>query len=88
MKIQQLENKNQFVIDNESEVFFQSYNSLIARYDRKKQTLQLSEDWNYSNTTRKHLYLFIRNYTKYDYKSKKEIEQAILNKEIFVNLIP
>ncbi len=62
MKVEQFYNKNQFVIKgNNGEIFFQSYDSMIARID-EKQKLTLGSDWNYSNTTRKHLYLFLSDY--------------------------
>ena len=59
LKVEQLENKNQFVVKDNEKVYFQSYDSLIAIYERATQKLTLGCDWNYSNTTRKHLYIFI-----------------------------
>ena len=58
-KVEQLENKNQFIIKAEKHIYFQSYDSLIAVYDREKSVLILGRDWNYSKTTMKHLYIFI-----------------------------
>lgn len=60
LKVNQLENKNQFLITGSGFKAFQSYNSLIAVYDYE--TLTLFSDWDYSNTTRKHLYIFIKDY--------------------------
>ena len=60
LKVNQLENKNQFLITGAGFKAFQSYNSLIAVYDYE--TLTLFKDWDYSNTTRKHLYIFIMEY--------------------------
>lgn len=62
MKVEQLENKNQFIIlgDN-GEIEFQSYNSRISKID-KNGTLELSSRWDYSRTTLKHLYIFLDRY--------------------------
>ena len=62
MKVEQLENKSQFVIlGNNGEIEFQSYNSRIAKIDRNG-TLELSKKWDYSKTTLKHLYVFLDRY--------------------------
>lgn len=65
MYVEQLHNKNQFVITDTTtkKIVFQSYNSTIAEYDVKTKELTLFRNWDYSNTTRKHLYLFINEYT-------------------------
>ena len=100
MKVKQFYNKNQFVIfGGDAMVTFQSYNSIIANIDNRG-TLNLGNDWDYSKTTLKHLYLFLNDY-KYmtqDYtkkiidnilnaKNKKQyIQNLIDNDEIFINL--
>ena len=62
MKVQNFYNKNQFIIfGGDAIVTFQSYNSIIAKID-KNGTFWLGNDWNYSKTTLKHLYLFINDY--------------------------
>ena len=60
--ISQLDHVNQFIIDSDDFRLFQSYNSLIAIYDKNNHVLLLGCDWDYSNTTLKHLYLFINDY--------------------------
>lgn len=66
MKVEQFENKNQFIIINDGKTYFQSYNSLIAvkyyDYDKGKNILRFGRDWDYSKTTLKHLYLFLQYY--------------------------
>lgn len=69
MKVQQFYNKNQFIISGNGATVFQSYDSTIAEID-KNGTLKLGEDWNYSATTKKHLYLFLN-----DYKNDIKAEQ-------------
>ena len=60
MKVEQFYNKNQFVMEGESTIIFQSYNSTIAIVNNG--VLTLGYDWDYSRTTLKHLYLFLRDY--------------------------
>ena len=65
---------NQFEIihehDNFKSIFFQSYDSVIARlYINKKAEWSLyldSEDWDYSRTTLKYLRVFLNNYIGFD----------------------
>lgn len=62
MKVEQFYNKNQFVIfGGDAIVTFQSYQSTIANFE-KNGNLNLFEDWDYSKTTLKHLYLFLNEY--------------------------
>lgn len=59
--VEQFYNKNQFLIKGQEDITFQSYKSTIATID-KQGNLTLFTDWDYSHTTLKHLYLFIRDY--------------------------
>lgn len=62
MKVENLENKNQFIIyGDDGAIEFQSYNSRIARIN-KNGVLSLSSHWDYSRTTLKHLYIFLDRY--------------------------
>ena len=81
MKVQQFYNKNQFIIYGDGLTIFQSYNSTIAII--KDKTLTFGKNWDYSNTTRKHLYLFLRDYDYYlndDIYNK--IQEALYTKNI------
>ena len=86
--IHQLNNKNQFVLKHKNMIYFQSYDSLIASYDTNTQKLILGCDWDYSNTTRKHLYIFLNEYCGfyndlYYAKSKRQfIYNCIKSKKI------
>lgn len=60
MKVKQFYNKNQFIIEGENEITFQSYDSTIATI--KNSVLTLFTDWDHSHTTLKHLYLFLCDY--------------------------
>lgn len=61
MKVEQFYNKNQFIINGKDDIYFQSYQSTIARIDSNG-ILTLGIDWDYSRTTMKHLYLFLSDY--------------------------
>lgn len=73
---------NQFVIDTKSAVYFQSYNSVVAKYDYRTERITLGKDWDYSNTTRKHLYQFLRDYAYCNVSSRKEVLKLIEDKTI------
>ena len=77
MRVEQLENKNQFVIyykNNYTEiVVFQSYRTIIAIYYPYEKELFINwHYWDYSKTTSKHLKIFINDYTIYKYDNKKQ----------------
>lgn len=82
---------NQFVIHSNNSVVFQSYDSVIAIVDYDAQgaaALTLGRNWDYSNTTAKYLYEFLREYARHIFGgdvSKKRIEIAIKNKDIAYN---
>ena len=66
---------NQFVIEGSYGTYFQSYESIICLY--RHGVLYISPKWDYSNTTRKHLYIFIRKYTNFRASNKKEVLERI-----------
>ena len=77
--VEQLANKNQFVIIYEDENkgqrlhCFQSYQSLIAVYDKATGNLFINWDkWDYSKTTLKHLKMFINEWTSFIYETKAQ----------------
>jgi hypothetical protein len=73
---------NQFVIRTKKAKYFQSYDSVVCKLDGKN--VILSTDWDYSNTTRKHLYIFLRQNGYNDLSSAKEVRKAIENKEVIL----
>jgi hypothetical protein len=76
--------QNQFVITETSlgkpVIAFQSYKSRVCEIRQGgmgfKRTVVLGRDWDYSNTTRKHLYKFLRD-NDIDINNKKELEKAL-----------
>lgn len=81
MKVENLENKNQFIIyGDDGAIEFQSYNSRIARID-KNGVLSLSHHWDYSKTTLKHLYIFLdRYFYNMDNFTQKELKGILYEK--------
>lgn len=84
--VEQFYNKNQFLIKGQEDITFQSYQSTIATID-KNGNLTLFTDWDYSHTTLKHLYLFIRDYfCKLNYNTRDLLEdlEYSKNKKAFI----
>ena len=73
---------NQFKIVAKNKTYFQSYNSVVASIDKTTGKVELYKDWNYSNTTRKHLYNFLWEYGFRNLHGKKAIEAAIKTGEV------
>ncbi len=66
---------NQFVIKTKDATYFQSYNSIICKIQNGK--VSVSKDWDYSKTTTKHLYIFLRDYGYDNLCSAREMRKAI-----------
>lgn len=78
------------IIDTENDtIFFQSYNSTVAKV--APNGLTLGEDWDYSNTTLKWLYVFLREYAYKYYslieKNYKKVCKTTIARAITENLI-
>ncbi len=86
MKVEQFYNKNQFVIKNGNEIYLQSYESTVAKIGENG-ILWLGNDWDYSKTTLKYLYLFIDEYKynlqDYLYNNLRNL-QDIANKKKYI----
>ena len=88
MKVEQFKNKNQFRIYGNGENNLQSYDSLvctITNYQGCKQCVILGRDWDYSNTTRKHVYLFLEEYADVrlnNVPNKRKFIQELINQNI------
>jgi len=78
MKVEQFYNKNQFSIRDRENGFtyFQSYQSMVAKIDTRKEILTLGKHWDYSKTTMKHLYLWLGEKL---YSMNTETRNAITN---------
>ena len=72
---------NQFIIFDYTNgiITFQSYTSCIADYNMNTKELVLYPKYNYSRTTSKYLYQFLKEYTDCNITNKKELEEALKN---------
>lgn len=77
---------NQFVIKTKKAIYFQSYDSVVCKLDGIN--IVLSNNWDYSNTTRKHLYMFLRQNGYYDLLSAKEVRNAIKDGWVILEKVP
>lgn len=78
-RVSNLHNRNQFVIKTGCYKVFQSYDSIIAVYDETRNDLYVVEEFiNYSKTTSKHLYIFMREECNiYTVSNLKELNKQI-----------
>ena len=91
MRVEQFYNKNQFLIlGGDAIVTLQSYNSIVANID-KKGNLNLGCSWNFSNTTLRHICLFLQDNIYLMDEYSKKLTEGILksnNKKQYIqNLI-
>jgi hypothetical protein len=76
---------NQFIVKTKKATYFQSYESVVCKLDGNN--IVLSNNWDYSNTTRKHLYMFLRQNGYYDLSSAKDIRKAIKEKRVILKKV-
>lgn len=73
--------KNQFVITEGSTIAFQSYDSRVCEIRGKgmgyDNVVVLGRDWNYSQTTTKHLYKFLKDNDLTIIADRKSLLEAI-----------
>lgn len=78
---------NQFVLTTEKATYFQSYNTLIAKVE-KNGKVTLASAWDYSATTSKYLYQFLKEYSGYSDLNSKSVKKLIKDKTFkYVNIL-
>ena len=77
---------NQFIIKTKKATYFQSYDSVVCRLDGIN--IILSMNWDYSKTTMKHLYMFIRQNGFYRFSSANDIRKAIKDGLVTLKKVP
>jgi hypothetical protein len=85
--IQFCNTKNQILILEQSRAILQSYSSTIATIEKTddKYIITIFKMWNYSNTTLKHFYLFLKEFAKdfYSLYLENSTDKATALKEQF-----
>lgn len=69
--------QNQFVVTDGSMFTLHSYKSVICVYHRPSATIVVDKKWNYSATTRRYFYQFLREYTGHNVRSKKDFLRLV-----------
>lgn len=72
-----VKNHSIFIDVDNNIILFQSYNSIICKIDYKKNVIYFGEDWDYSITTKKYLYKFLRD-NGFNINSSSQIKKCIL----------
>jgi hypothetical protein len=78
---------NQFIIRHREYIYFQSYKSVIARYNRISYQLLITNLWDYSRTTLKYFSRFINEYTFYSYDYKAAFEVLIMDDNEDIHIV-
>lgn len=73
---------NQFVITANGATYFQSYQSVVAKIQNGN--VYVSTNWDFSNTTRKHLYIFLAQNGHSHLCSAKDMRKAIKDGEVIL----
>ena len=76
---------NQFVFVDTDKIVFQSYDSVCCILEKTAKgigRITLGRDYNYSVTTCKYLFAFLREYANMKNVNRKSLEIAIKNKDI------
>jgi len=69
---------NQFIIEHDGQIYFQSYKTIIAKIDEKRRVILDHNAEYYSKTTSKYLYTFLANYAP-TVASREQAKQDIKN---------
>lgn len=88
-KIKQFYVKNQFINESDNKIIFQSYDKVIASFNKNTKVLTLDDYyWDYSRITSKYLYRFINEYCYNafcrDIHTKKQVKYLIDNNKILL----
>ena len=81
VSVSQFLHANQFDIDVKGVHYLQSYDSVVCAISDK---IYLLENYDYSNTTIKHLYGFIRKYAGFSVYRAKDLKKLIKNGDAIV----
>ena len=69
---------NQFIIEDSGKIYFQSYETIIAKIDERRRVILDHNAEHYSKTTSKYLYTFLADYAP-NVSSREQAKQDIKN---------
>ena len=69
--------KNQFLLVSDKAVTFQSYSTIVAIYDKSKDSLTVNKYWTYSKTTQRYFYQFLDYVFYFSNSQYKELAQSL-----------
>lgn len=81
---------NQIVVEKKDKFghiiskIFVSYGYNIIKYDIKNRKIYITENWDYSKTTRKHVCIFLRDFCNLPVYSRNDILKNISNKKLIL----
>lgn len=75
---------NQFKVEAKNKTYFRSYQSVVAAVYKRSGKVELYQDWDYSNTTRKYLYRFLRENGHSELCNRKAVLNAIKERKVRV----
>lgn len=78
---------NQFVIDNNNEFIFQSYNTIIVRFDKKTNKMVINQKFNSSQTTMRYFLIFINVFLHHEISHEKEVEDFMKNYSKYIKIV-
>lgn len=77
---------NQFIIEDNNKVYFQSYNSMIACIDYDNKTITIGKDYNYSVTTGKYRNKFFDDVGFCEIATLAKLDKALKNKVVKIGI--
>tara|TARA_R100000773_G_C4132522_1_gene62729 strand:- start:12 stop:281 length:270 start_codon:yes stop_codon:yes gene_type:complete len=77
MKLIKVITKANIRIEDKNEVYLQSNDSIVARYDKDRGYITIGYDWDYSKATIKAVKSFISDYSNYRYTGKTTEEKTV-----------
>jgi hypothetical protein len=77
MKLIKVTTKGNIKIEDEHEVYLQSYDSIVARYNKQYGYITIGYDWDYSRTTIKAVKSFISDYSAVGYFTIADLRRQL-----------
>lgn len=68
---------NQFLIETKQNIYFQSYNTIIVKFNKKSKEISISKKFNESLTTSRYTRYFLKEIETFSLDSEKEVLEMI-----------